>query len=60
MHVALDVLFIIGLSAAYVAQLLRWLRVLQREHYEPNAMARFVGRWSSPQVATIPKSKVRV
>ena len=56
MHVALDVLFIIGLSAAYVAQLLRWLRVLQREHYEPNAMARFVGRWSSPQVATIPKS----
>jgi UDP-N-acetylmuramoyl-tripeptide--D-alanyl-D-alanine ligase len=58
--VALDVLFVVALSAAYAAQLVRWLRVLQREHYEPNAMARFVGRWSSPQVATIPRSKVRV
>jgi UDP-N-acetylmuramoyl-tripeptide--D-alanyl-D-alanine ligase len=59
-HVVLDVLFVVALSAAYVAQLLRWLRVLQREHYEPSAMARFVGRWSSPQIATIPKSKVHV
>jgi len=58
--VALDILFIVALSVAYAAQLARWLRVLQREHYEPNAMARFVGRWSSPQVATIPRSKVRV
>jgi UDP-N-acetylmuramoyl-tripeptide--D-alanyl-D-alanine ligase len=32
---------------------------LQREHYEASAMARFVGRWSSPQIATVPKSKVR-
>ncbi|HEY5262996.1 MAG TPA: Mur ligase family protein [Acidimicrobiales bacterium] len=60
MPVALDILFIVALSVAYAAQLARWLRVLQREHYEPNAMARFVGRWSSPQVATIPRSKVRV
>ena len=59
-HVALDVLFVVALSCAYVAQLLRWMRVLQREHYEASAMARFVGRWSSPQVATIPKSKVHV
>ena len=44
----------------YVAQLLRWLRVLQREHYEAGAMARFVGRWSTPQIAAVPKSKVRV
>jgi UDP-N-acetylmuramoyl-tripeptide--D-alanyl-D-alanine ligase len=60
MHVALNVIFVVALSAAYVAQLLRWLRVLQREHYEPSAMARFVGRWSSPQIASIPKSKVHV
>jgi UDP-N-acetylmuramoyl-tripeptide--D-alanyl-D-alanine ligase len=59
-HVALDVVFVVVLSAAYVAQLLRWLRVLQREHYEASAMARFVGRWSSPTIATVPKSKVRV
>jgi UDP-N-acetylmuramoyl-tripeptide--D-alanyl-D-alanine ligase len=59
-HVVLDVVFVVALGAAYVAQLLRWLRVLQREHYEPSAMARFVGRWSSPQIATVPASKVRV
>lgn len=60
MHVALDVLFILGLSAAFGAQLLRWLRVLQREHYEASAMARFVGRWSSPQVLAVPRAKVRL
>ena len=60
MRVAQDVLFVVALSAAYCAQLLRWLRVLQREHYEPSAMARFVGRWSSPPIATVAKSKVRV
>jgi UDP-N-acetylmuramoyl-tripeptide--D-alanyl-D-alanine ligase len=59
-HRALDILYAVALAGAYVAQLLRWLRVLQREHYEPSAMARFVGRWSSPQVATIPKAKVHV
>jgi UDP-N-acetylmuramoyl-tripeptide--D-alanyl-D-alanine ligase len=56
--IALDVLFAVALSAAYVAQLLRWMRVLQREHYEASAMARFVGRWSSPPIGTVPKSKV--
>jgi UDP-N-acetylmuramoyl-tripeptide--D-alanyl-D-alanine ligase len=40
------------LVLAYVAQMLRWLRVLQREHYEPASMSRFLGRWSSPQVAS--------
>ena len=60
MPVALDLLFVVALSVAYVAQLLRWLRVLQREHYEASAMARFVGRWSSPPIATVPKSKVRI
>lgn len=60
MNIALDVLFTVVLAAAYCAQMLRWLRVLQREHYEASAIARFVSRWSSPQLATVPKSKVRV
>jgi UDP-N-acetylmuramoyl-tripeptide--D-alanyl-D-alanine ligase len=59
-HVILDVIFVLGLSAAFGAQMLRWLRVLQREHYEASALARFVGRWSSPQVAAVPRSKVRL
>ena len=37
------------LVLAYVAQMLRWLRVLQREHYDPHALFRFLGRWTSPQ-----------
>ena len=60
MHVVLDVILVLGLSAAFGAQMLRWLRVLQREHYEASALARFVGRWSSPQVAAVPRSKVRL
>ena len=60
MHVVLDVIFVLGLSAAFGAQMLRWLRVLQREHYEASALARFVGRWSSPQVAAVPRSKIRL
>ena len=60
MPVALDVLFVIGLSVAFAAQMLRWMRVLQREHYEASALARFVGRWSSPQVSAVSKAKVRL
>jgi UDP-N-acetylmuramoyl-tripeptide--D-alanyl-D-alanine ligase len=30
----------------------RWLRVLQREHYDPTALIRFLGRWSSPSKAS--------
>jgi UDP-N-acetylmuramoyl-tripeptide--D-alanyl-D-alanine ligase len=41
----------VALVGAYVAQMVRWLRVLQREHYEPSSMRRFLGRWSTPQVA---------
>ncbi len=33
--------------AAVVAQGVRWLRVLQREHYAPRPLLRFVGRWNS-------------
>lgn len=39
------------IAAAFSAQLLRWLRVLQREHYDPKSMITFLGRWSTPQVA---------
>ena len=46
----LAVLGSIGLASAFVAQMARWLRVLQREHYDPHAMIRFLGRWSSPPV----------
>jgi UDP-N-acetylmuramoyl-tripeptide--D-alanyl-D-alanine ligase len=41
-----------ALAGAYVAQMARWLRVLQREHYEPSSMRRFLGRWSTPQAAS--------
>jgi UDP-N-acetylmuramoyl-tripeptide--D-alanyl-D-alanine ligase len=34
----------------------RWLRVLQREHYDPASMMRFLARWSSPQ---LPPAKIR-
>ena len=37
------------LVAAYCAQMARWLRVLQREHYDPSSLMRFLARWSSPQ-----------
>ena len=36
----------LALAGAYGAQMLRWLRVLQREHYEPASMARFWRRWT--------------
>ncbi len=49
---ALDVVLGLALCAAFAAQMLRWLRVLQREHYAPSSMSRFLGRWSSPQVAS--------
>ncbi|HUY17091.1 MAG TPA: Mur ligase family protein [Acidimicrobiales bacterium] len=43
---ALAVLLIL----AYGAQMSRWLRVLQREHYDPSSLLRFLARWSSPQL----------
>ncbi|MUH58138.1 MAG: hypothetical protein F2790_03200, partial [Actinobacteria bacterium] len=39
----------IGLFFALIAigaQGVRWLRVLQREHYEPEALSRFFIRWA--------------
>ena len=58
--VVLDVVMIVALVGAYITQMLRWLRVLQREHYEASSMSRFLGRWSSPQVGAITKSKLRL
>ncbi|NNN01702.1 MAG: UDP-N-acetylmuramoyl-tripeptide--D-alanyl-D-alanine ligase [Acidimicrobiaceae bacterium] len=52
MRTVLDAFAALILIMAFTAQMLRWLRVLQREHYEPAAMSRFLGRWSSPQVAS--------
>jgi len=48
------VLLGLGLGLAYVAQMVRWLRVLQREHYDPTSMRRFLARWSSP---TVPRAR---
>jgi len=44
------VLLAVLLALGYVAQMARWLRVLQREHYDPSALLRFLARWSSPQL----------
>lgn len=56
MNVVGAVLVTILLALAYVAQMSRWLRVLQREHYDPRSMLRFLARWSSPLV---PGAKAR-
>jgi UDP-N-acetylmuramoyl-tripeptide--D-alanyl-D-alanine ligase len=58
--VVLDVVMIVALVGAYVAQMLRWIRVLQREHYEAGSMSRFLGRWSSPQVGAVTRNKTRL
>ncbi len=41
-----------GLAVAVAAQLARWLRVLQREHYDPSAPGRFLVRWSLTPVGS--------
>jgi UDP-N-acetylmuramoyl-tripeptide--D-alanyl-D-alanine ligase len=58
--IVLDIVMIVALVGAFVAQMLRWLRVLQREHYEAGSMSRFLGRWSSPQVGAVTKNKSRL
>lgn len=49
MKVALAIALSALLVVAYCAQMARWLRVLQREHYDPTSLLRFLARWSSPQ-----------
>jgi UDP-N-acetylmuramoyl-tripeptide--D-alanyl-D-alanine ligase len=45
---ALAVVLSVLLALSYCAQMARWLRVLQREHYDPTSMLRFLSRWTSP------------
>lgn len=52
MRIVFSTVGVLALAVAFGAQMLRWLRVLQREHYEARSMSRFLGRWSSPQVAS--------
>jgi UDP-N-acetylmuramoyl-tripeptide--D-alanyl-D-alanine ligase len=55
-NLALAAVLAVLLALAYCAQMARWLRVLQREHYDPASLVRFLGRWSAPQV---PSAKFR-
>ncbi len=48
MRITWLVLAALGLGLAYGAQMARWLRVLQREDYEPGSMYRFWRRWTWP------------
>ncbi len=41
----------VALAGAAGAQLVRWLRVLQREHYVALSASRFLARWTTPAVA---------
>lgn len=50
--VVVDVVLGVALGGAWCAQMARWLRVLQREHYDPSSLLRFLGRWSSPPRAS--------
>ncbi len=62
MKIALAVVLSALLALAYCAQMARWLRVLQREHYDPSSLRVFLGRWTSPQLASAkvrPRGKVR-
>jgi UDP-N-acetylmuramoyl-tripeptide--D-alanyl-D-alanine ligase len=45
---ALAVVLSVLLALSYCAQMARWLRVLQREHYDPASMLRFLVRWTAP------------
>ncbi len=54
---ALDTALGIGLASAFLAQMARWLRVLQREHYEPSSMRLFVARWVLPSAASARTAK---
>lgn len=45
-----------ALGVAFFAQLVRWLRVLQREHYDPSSLRVFFVRWSPFALETSIKS----
>lgn len=41
-----------AVMVAFVLQMVRWLRVLQREQYEPRSIRKFYFRWMSPASAS--------
>jgi UDP-N-acetylmuramoyl-tripeptide--D-alanyl-D-alanine ligase len=47
-NLALAGILAVLLALAFCAQMARWLRVLQREHYDPTSMVRFLARWTTP------------
>ncbi|MDE3106801.1 MAG: UDP-N-acetylmuramoyl-tripeptide--D-alanyl-D-alanine ligase [Acidobacteriota bacterium] len=59
MKIILEILLALVVALAWAAQMARWLRVLQREHYDPSAPFRFLGRWSAPAVASAKSPAVR-
>lgn len=50
MKLTLELVLGFLVAAGWAAQMARWLRVLQREHYDPSAPFRVLGRWSAPAV----------
>jgi len=58
-RVLIDLVATGGLALAAAAQLVRWLRVLQREHYDPAATLRFLARWSSAPAGPGPAAALR-
>ncbi|HUY43196.1 MAG TPA: UDP-N-acetylmuramoyl-tripeptide--D-alanyl-D-alanine ligase [Acidimicrobiales bacterium] len=59
MKYVFEVVLGVLLALAWCAQMLRWLRVLQREHYDPSAPFRFLGRWSAPATHSAKAPSVR-
>ena len=53
------VVFVVAGAVGYAMALLRWLRVLQREHYEAGATVRFFVRWAWPRVGSPARATVR-
>jgi len=53
------VLGAVGLALGYSLQTARWLRVLQREHYEPASMFRFWRRWTFPSLRYVTVARLR-
>ncbi|OYV65016.1 MAG: hypothetical protein B7X07_04545 [Actinobacteria bacterium 21-64-8] len=59
MKLIFELVLAILVAAGWAAQMARWLRVLQREHYDPSAPFRFLGRWSAPAVRSASAPNLR-
>lgn len=58
-HLVAGVIVAVGAVTGMAMALLRWLRVLQREHYEANAPLRFYLRWAWPRVGAPSRPSAR-